>query len=255
MASPGRGMSRWLFPAGWRRTAGPPGASNCVSMLLGRARRRPVPRSGDNRCRDISRRSSCTCTWRARSGPRRCWRSPGATTSRCPPTRVEGLAGLYEFRDFDHFIETWAITTSALRTERDFRQVVVDYAAEAASHGAVYLEGIFTPAEAVGRGASWDEVFTGFCDGAQEASERHGVQVRLTPDIPRGYPHGGGRADRAARRRLPRPRRRRARPGRARGPVPARALRRGVRAGPRRRPRPPSRTPGRWPGPTRSAAR
>jgi aminodeoxyfutalosine deaminase len=65
---------------------------------------------------------------------------------------------------------------------------VVDYAAEAAGHGAVYLEGIFTPAEPVGRGVDWDEVFTGYCDGAQQAAELHGVQVRLTPDIPRGYP-------------------------------------------------------------------
>jgi len=105
-----------------------------------------------------------------------------------PADSPEGLAGLYEYRDFDHFIQTWVITTSVLRTERDFRQVVVDYAAEAASHGAVYLEGIFTPAEAVSRGAGWDEVFTGFCDGAQEARERHDVQVRLTPDIPRGFP-------------------------------------------------------------------
>ena len=105
-----------------------------------------------------------------------------------PADSPEGLAGLYEYRDFDHFIQTWVLTTSVLRTERDFRQVVVDYAAEAASHGAVYLEGIFTPAEAVGRGAGWDEVFTGFCDGAQEARERHDVQVRLTPDIPRGFP-------------------------------------------------------------------
>jgi aminodeoxyfutalosine deaminase len=105
-----------------------------------------------------------------------------------PADSPEGLAGLYQYRDFDHFLETWAITTSVLRTERDFRQIVVDYAAEAASHGAVYLEGIFTPAEAVRRGAGWDEVFSGFCDGAQEARERHDVQVRLTPDIPRGYP-------------------------------------------------------------------
>jgi aminodeoxyfutalosine deaminase len=104
-----------------------------------------------------------------------------------PADSPEGLASLYEYRDFDHFIQTWAITTSVLRTERDFRQVVVDYAAEAASHGAVYLEGIFTPAEAVRRGAGWDEVFTGFCDGAQEARERHDVRVRLTPDIPRGF--------------------------------------------------------------------
>ena len=105
-----------------------------------------------------------------------------------PADSVEGLAGLYEFRDFAHFLQTWLLTTSALRTEQDFRQVVADYAAEAAAHGAVYLEGIFTPAEAVGRGAAWDEVFTGFCDGAQLAAEQHGVEVRLTPDVPRGCP-------------------------------------------------------------------
>jgi aminodeoxyfutalosine deaminase len=46
---------------------------------------------------------------------------------------------VYEFRDFAHFLDVWLITTGALRTDRDFRQVVVDYAAEAASHGAVYL--------------------------------------------------------------------------------------------------------------------
>ena len=63
-----------------------------------------------------------------------------------PADSVEGLAGFYQFRDFAHFLEVWLLTTGALRTERDFRQVVVDYAAEAASHGGVYLEGIFTPA-------------------------------------------------------------------------------------------------------------
>jgi aminodeoxyfutalosine deaminase len=103
-----------------------------------------------------------------------------------PAATVEGLAGLYEFRDFNHFLEVWLLTTAALRTEQDFRQVVVDYAAEAAGHGAVYVEGIFTPAEAVGRGCAWNEVFTGYCDGAQQAAEQHGVHVRLTPDIPRG---------------------------------------------------------------------
>jgi aminodeoxyfutalosine deaminase len=105
-----------------------------------------------------------------------------------PADSVEGLARLYEFRDFSHFIEVWELTTCALRTADDFRQVVVDYAAEAASHGAVYLEGIFTPAEPVRLGVRWEEVFDGYCDGAQEACELHGVQVRLTPEIARSYP-------------------------------------------------------------------
>ena len=104
-----------------------------------------------------------------------------------PADTAEGLATLYEFRDFAHFIDVWVLTTNALQTEADFRQVVVDYAAEAASHGAVYVEGIFSPAERVRRGVSWDEVYSGYRDGAQEARELHGVEVALTPDIPRGF--------------------------------------------------------------------
>jgi aminodeoxyfutalosine deaminase len=105
-----------------------------------------------------------------------------------PCTTVEELRALYAFRDFAHFIEVWILTTNALRTSDDFRQVVVDYAREAAGHGAVYIEGIFSPAERVRRGVGWDEIFSGYCDGAEEANERFGVEVRLTPDIVRGFP-------------------------------------------------------------------
>jgi aminodeoxyfutalosine deaminase len=105
-----------------------------------------------------------------------------------PSATEAGLAALYDFRDFAHFIDVWILTTNALRTAEDFRQVVVDYAAEAAEHGAVYVEGIFSPAERVRRGVRWDEIFSGYCDGAQEARELHGVELRLTPDIVRGFP-------------------------------------------------------------------
>ena len=105
-----------------------------------------------------------------------------------PADTEEGLQALYDFRDFAHFIDVWILTTNALRTEQDFRQVVVDYAEEAASHGAVYIEAIFSPAERVARGIGWDEIFAGYCDGAEEARELHGVEVRLTPDIYRGCP-------------------------------------------------------------------
>jgi aminodeoxyfutalosine deaminase len=103
-----------------------------------------------------------------------------------PADTVEGLAPLYEYHDFAHFIEVWILTTNALRARDDFRQVVVDYAKEAAAHGAVYLEAIFSPAERVARGVSWDDLFGGYCDGAEEARELHGVEIRLTPDIYRG---------------------------------------------------------------------
>ncbi len=112
-----------------------------------------------------------------------------ATRNRFPlPVEDEAeLARLYRFRDFEHFLDLWRMTTPAIQTDRDFRQVVTSYAKEAASHGAVYIEGIFTPSERVAGGASWDEVFSGFCDGAAEAKERFGVEVRLTPDTPRDF--------------------------------------------------------------------
>lgn len=111
-----------------------------------------------------------------------------------PATTVEGLQELYRFTDFRHFIEVWILTTNALRTEADFRQMVVDYAAEAAGHGAVYIEGIFSPAERVRRGCAWEDVFEGVASGAQEARELHGVEIRLTPDIPRGFTQEEARA-------------------------------------------------------------
>jgi aminodeoxyfutalosine deaminase len=104
------------------------------------------------------------------------------------PAQTEaGLAEFYRFRDFDHFLELWMKTTPAIQKDRDFQQVVVAYAQEAVSHGAVYIEGIFTPSERVNGGSGWDEVFSGFCDGAVEAKERFGIDVRLTPDIPRNF--------------------------------------------------------------------
>jgi aminodeoxyfutalosine deaminase len=105
-----------------------------------------------------------------------------------PAETPEQLAELYRFRDFEHFIEVWIMTTNVLRHADDFRRITVDYAAEAASHGAVYVEAIFSPIERTWRGVGWDELYTGYCDGAQEARELHGVEMRLTPDITRSAP-------------------------------------------------------------------
>ena len=105
-----------------------------------------------------------------------------------PADTVDGLTELYRFTDFAHFIEVWITTTNVMRTADDFRRITVEYAAEAARYGAVYLEAIFSPIERVARGVGWEELFEGYCDGAQQAVEQHGVVVRLTPDAYRGAP-------------------------------------------------------------------
>jgi aminodeoxyfutalosine deaminase len=117
--------------------------------------------------------------------PRDLFEMAGRNEYPLPVTSDAELADLYRYRDFEHFLELWLLVTPVIQTERDFRQVVVGYAREAASHGAVYVEGIFTPVERIGGGASWDEVFSGFCDGIVEAKEETGLDMGLTVDIPR----------------------------------------------------------------------
>jgi aminodeoxyfutalosine deaminase len=105
------------------------------------------------------------------------------------PARTEaGLERFYRFRGFDHFVLVWIKTTRALVHGRDFRQVVVDYAGELAARGCVYAEALFSPSEPMARGTPWQEIFEGYCDGADEARETHGVDVRFTPDITRDFP-------------------------------------------------------------------
>jgi aminodeoxyfutalosine deaminase len=103
-----------------------------------------------------------------------------------PVASVEELAEYMRFRDFDHFIEAWFATTTVLRTDLDYRELVLDYARRAREQGAVYMEGIFSPSDKLPLGVDLDTVFNGFCDGAQQAREELGIEVRLTPDITRG---------------------------------------------------------------------
>ncbi len=105
-----------------------------------------------------------------------------------PARTPDGLARFCRFGGFEQFITVWVKTTGVLRHGRDFRQIVVDYAAELAAQGCRYAEPLFSPSEPMMRGVPWQEVFEGYCDGADEARELHGVELRFTPDITRNFP-------------------------------------------------------------------
>jgi aminodeoxyfutalosine deaminase len=103
------------------------------------------------------------------------------------PRDVGELEAIYAQCDLERFPSLWRLIVGALREPSDFEQIVVDYARTAKSHGAVYVEGIFSPIEPVRRGlVGWEEIFSGYCDGVQCAREEVGVEVRLTPDVSRG---------------------------------------------------------------------
>ena len=110
-----------------------------------------------------------------------------------PAKTPEGLLDFYRCTTFEEFIQRWIRTSSALQHYDDFREVVVDYAGRARAQGCVYIEALFSPSEPVLRGSGWQEVFEGYCDGAAEAAEVHGVEVRFTPDVTRDLPALVGR--------------------------------------------------------------
>jgi aminodeoxyfutalosine deaminase len=105
-----------------------------------------------------------------------------------PGETADELQRLFRFTDLTHFIDVWFLVTAALRTADDFRRITVDYAEEAAGHGAVYIEGIFAPTVPARNGIDLDTMFEGYCDGVQEARERLGIEMRLTPDLNRTSP-------------------------------------------------------------------
>ena len=106
-----------------------------------------------------------------------------------PFATAEELEGFYRgAASFEQFISRWLVTSRNLQRPDDFREVVVGYARRAREQGVVYAEAICSPTEPVLRGATWQEVFEGYCDGVAEAAETEGVEVRLTPDATRDFP-------------------------------------------------------------------
>ena len=196
-------------------------------------------RSGraQRRRRDAIRRSSCTSTWRAPSRRRRCSRRRERNGFALPVQTVEELAEYMRFRDFEHFISAWMATTRALRTERDYRELVLEYAAPRAGAGRRLPGGDLL---AVGQGERRRRpggrlrgLLRGRAGGARDARHRDPPDARHHA---RRRP-GAREQDRRAGRPLSGSRRRRARPRRAGGAVSARAVRGGVRDRPRGRPR------------------
>ncbi|MGH8878266.1 MAG: adenosine deaminase family protein [Stackebrandtia sp.] len=91
------------------------------------------------------------------------------------------------FGDLYEFIEVYGDVVARFREPRDYRDLVLAYAAEAAAGGAVYVEAIVCATEQRMGGASgWAEVLAECCDAAEEASARFDLEFNLTPEVYRG---------------------------------------------------------------------
>jgi adenosine deaminase len=91
------------------------------------------------------------------------------------------LASEHEFdwSDFLHFLQTYDLAASVIRTQQDYRDVTFEYLAACAGEGAIYVELIVSPDHATAVGLSDEEHFDAIAQGIDDARERFGIEARM----------------------------------------------------------------------------
>lgn len=96
-----------------------------------------------------------------------------------PFASVEALRAAYSFTRLQDFLDLYYQGAGVLRTEDDFRDLALAYAARAAADGVVHAEVFFDPQTHTARGIPFSVVAEGLLAGLAAARERHGLTARL----------------------------------------------------------------------------
>jgi adenosine deaminase len=85
----------------------------------------------------------------------------------------------FEWSDFLHFLRTYDLAASVIRTAEDYRDVTFEYLSSCAEEGAVYVELIASPDHAAAVGLSDAEHYAGIAQGIDDARDAHGIEARI----------------------------------------------------------------------------
>lgn len=102
-----------------------------------------------------------------------------------PARDAAGLKRWFRFRDFEHFVQVYLTCSRALRNPEDFQLLVLDFMTEAAYQNVAYVEAHFTISTHLTNGANGSEVLDALVEAIAEGKKRHGVVLRLIPDVVR----------------------------------------------------------------------
>ena len=119
--------------------------------------------------------------------PETIWRMAHRNDVVLPAGSLEEWKRWYAFRDFAHFIEVYLAASRAMRTARDFHDMVVAFHAYQAAQNIVYTEAFLSASLFVDAIPSSDMI-AALRDAMEEGRSEHGVEVRLIPDIARNFP-------------------------------------------------------------------
>jgi aminodeoxyfutalosine deaminase len=101
-----------------------------------------------------------------------------------PAEDLNGLREWFQFRDFAHFVEIYAVLRSCLVEADDYELVTCQLGAELASQGVKYAEVTVTPGPEVYQGLR-EAFFDGLTRGRQRVQRELGLRLNWIFDIPR----------------------------------------------------------------------
>lgn len=85
----------------------------------------------------------------------------------------------FEWTDFLHFLRTYDLAASAIRTPQDYRDVTYEYLSSCAAEGALYVELIASPDHAAAVGLSDADHYASIAQGIDDARADHGIEARI----------------------------------------------------------------------------
>jgi adenosine deaminase len=85
----------------------------------------------------------------------------------------------FEWSDFLHFLRTYDLAASVIRTAQDYRDVTFEYLSACAAERALYVELIASPDHAAAVGLSDAEHYAGIAQGIDDARAAHGIEARI----------------------------------------------------------------------------
>ena len=115
-----------------------------------------------------------------------------------PAETLDELRQMFVFRDFAHFIQTYAIISRYLRTVEDYELITYEFGEQMAQQNVRYAEATFSVCtHRFMRGIPHDVYFTGLTRGRERAKRDFGVEINWVFDIVRDVASGPGMSERA----------------------------------------------------------
>ncbi|MCW3040701.1 MAG: add [Solirubrobacterales bacterium] len=96
-------------------------------------------------------------------------------------------AETFHWTDFLHFLGTYDLAASVIRTAQDYRDVVYEYLVQCAAEGTTYVELISSPDHARNVGLSEQEHRDGIFQGIDDARAATGIEGRVLVSIVRNF--------------------------------------------------------------------